>query len=223
VILEPTPGGSGNSFAFDIGIGASGSEQVLIPSLGITSETNATVSLSFYFPLSVAAGSRLSARVLDSIGNLASYASAVLVGEGFASPSGASRVTAYGMSTSSQTSLAVPGAVNTKGAWTQIVAATTNQMTAANVMIGTYSPANAHLPGLVDIGVGASGSEQVIVGNVPVISPSHTGASTSSFAVSYLLPLTAPAGSRLAMRYQAGNGNGTYSNMQVYASIYGIE
>lgn len=102
------------------------------------------------------------------------------------------------------TSINVAGSANTKGAWTQLIASTAFQAAGIIIRLGKNT-ALADI--LVDIGVGGSGSERVIVENLLI-----TG--RDDVAAAYQLPVVIPAGSRLTARCQASS----VISLEVYVS-----
>lgn len=79
----------------------------------------------------------------------------------------------------------------TKGSWSQVTASTTADSTWAQVMIRcAASPGPASV---IDIGIGAAGSEVVVAANL-IYSAVYVR------TVDYLLPLQIPAGTRIAVR-----------------------
>lgn len=88
---------------------------------------------------------------------------------------------------------------NTKGSYTQIVAATTYN---ADGLIVCLSPVTAVIDFLTDIAIGASGSEQKICGDL------HRG-SIRLTSTMFLIPIAIPAGTRIAARTQCSAGGYT--------------
>jgi hypothetical protein len=87
---------------------------------------------------------------------------------------------------------------HTKGAWAELIASTTAE---SNLLwLRFYNIAtNGQATGtLIDIGVGASGSESVIIGDVAVGS-----ASLNNPDQAFFVPINVPAGSRIAVRGQS--------------------
>lgn len=93
------------------------------------------------------------------------------------------------------TTITAPVATNTKvgAAYTQLVASTPFN---ANSITVTLSPGTSHTGYLVDIAVGAGGSEQVIIPNLAI-------ACRIGHAITYQFPIHIPAGSRLSARCQS--------------------
>lgn len=92
-------------------------------------------------------------------------------------------------------SLTAPGAINTKGAWTQIIAATAFCATAINIHIGE---GQANPDQLIDIGIGGAGSEIVLISNMV----KGTGTGNIGKGALYQFPLLIPQGVRISARYQ---------------------
>lgn len=101
-------------------------------------------------------------------------------------------------------------AANTKGGWTQVVAATTGdaQWVVLQVLKPYGTSPNSYG---IDIGIGAAGSEVALVSNL-------TLAGGTQPLVAYQLPLTIPAGSRIALRSQNNTASAPcYYTMQTFA------
>lgn len=193
----------GDPFLVDIGIGGSGSEQVIIPDLQVYAATPSPyVNDRYMFPVFIPRGSRLSARCQENFASSAYLDVAVQLIAGNATAAGvASLVSAYGSTTNSQGTTVDPGgSANTKGSWVQITAATTrshNWLTfAAMNYDGFFS---ASLRWLVDIGIGGSGSEQVLIPNLALC-----GTALNDMPERQVqgFPVSVPAGERLAVRAQ---------------------
>lgn len=209
----PSPGYSmAYQSAVDIGVGAAASEVVLIPNLSAIGWAG-----SYFLPISIPAGTRLSARS-QGYASDGAYVGAMLISEGFASPSAFSRVTDYGMATAGATSpTQLTGGTGTaKGAWTQLVASTTHPCASVLASLWAYEATNTASYGAVDIGVGAGGSEVIVAGDLllATFNSYSAGANPGIFN----LPCSIPAGSRIAARYAR-----SYADLAVYASVYGID
>lgn len=86
---------------------------------------------------------------------------------------------------------------NAKGAYEQIIAATPFDISHLYLEVDPDSTGSTGLSGLLDIAIGGAGSEKIIVPDL--IIPRNT---TRSRASHVILPLTIPAGVRMAMRGQ---------------------
>jgi hypothetical protein len=89
--------------------------------------------------------------------------------------------------------LTASATAHTKGSWSQIIASTSNVGTLLRFFVSGVNVSTADSATLLDIGVGASGSETVIVPNLAI------GGSAGSF---YSIPVEIPSGSRIAARVQ---------------------
>lgn len=216
-------GASGADTLTDIAVGASGSETVIFENLYHGNGTSPSIGhgATYTIPVSIPAGTRISAR---SQGHAASQNLKVdlyLMKGGAAFPSARGRVTAYGANTAdSGGTLVDPGATaNTKGAYKEISASTANPvaaMIAAFPLVGDATGANADY--LVDVAVGAAGSEVVVIGDFHFASCStgnaHHPIATPTFQVSI------PAGTRIAVRAQCSIST---ADRDIDVIIYGID
>jgi len=99
--------------------------------------------------------------------------------------------------------------VNTKGAWTQLIASTS--FDAYGIMVwctNTYVSATA-ADQLTDIGIGASGSEIVLIPDLLTGWVGGSGAGLPDNGGAYYFPLRIPAGSRVSARMQANQVSDT--------------
>jgi len=101
------------------------------------------------------------------------------------------------------TTVTAPGANNTKGAYTELVASSAHDADALLVVLQIGLNAVGYL---VDIAIGGAGSEKVVVPNIPHGSANSTR-DTDSLAV--IVPLAIPAGTRISARYQASTASGS--------------
>jgi hypothetical protein len=101
---------------------------------------------------------------------------------------------------------------NTKGSWTQLVAATSYE---TSWVVVTLLEDDGTRRALVDIGVGASTAEQVLIPNLS----SEAVASASQLTPrSYVLPVAIPSGTRVSARSQNSTGGGTtYVGINLFA------
>lgn len=196
-------------FLVDVGVGAAGSEQVILSNL-LGSQCNFIVGGELFIPLPIKAGERIAVRIQSSDASLSVPVTIQLVAGDFFSQIGLGRATTYGADTTNSGGVACdPGAVaNTKGSWAEISAALTNPIKYLLVCVGNRNngvigSANEML---FDLGVGAPGSEQVIAPDT------YTYASTATdmFQPCYFgKHLSIAAGQRLAVRAQSTNTDAT--------------
>ena len=91
---------------------------------------------------------------------------------------------------------------HTKGAWTELIASTSAAADLLQVAIQGVAQANTNTATLIDIGIGASGSETAIVSNVAI-------GGAAAFSVNdersfrFSVPVYIPSGSRVSARIQS--------------------
>lgn len=209
----------------DIAVGAGGSEQVLVSNLAIGSwNIAAHGDTPLLIPVAVAAGSRLSCRVQTDPGGVT--AGPILYTLGLRRSErnvlGFGRGTTYGAdtSTSGGTVLDAGGSVNTKGAWTQLTASTANPMRAFLVLCENPAIADlTHTQFFLDLAIGAGGSEQIVVADMPLnYNQAYTGTAPSALGPYYA---DIPAGTRLAARLECNDATATRRIMGV--SLLGLD
>jgi hypothetical protein len=194
---------TGGEILVDIAVGAAGSEQDMISNLQYCDSSAYSFS-RYLFPIRVSAGTRIAARSQCNTGSATIHVKVNLMGSGFISPFPLSRVTTYGANTSDSggTSIDPGGVANTKGAYTEIAAATSDPIRGLFLAIGIQAN-TARTAGtwLVDIAVGAAGSEQIIIPNLGLVASGDTDLIMPSTIG--ILPCSIPAGTRVAVRAQS--------------------
>lgn len=194
----------------DFGTGAAGLETVLVSNINHGSFLLTGVLRAIHtFDLDIPAGTRLAMRVQSIVLSQAVPCSVRLYAEGGVSDS-ATAVTTYGdvAASSIGTVPASPGAINTKGAWTEVTAATTSAHGRLNVSFGLASTNSTSCSGLLDVGYGPSGSEVVIMPDIPY----NVTAGEEVLALLALCSarVNLPSGVRLAVRIQSNSVTGTF-------------
>lgn len=195
---------AGVDYLFDIGIGGAGSETVLIDNIAVGTRGTFVTPAMPLLPVSIPAGTRISARCQASNASVSGRATKLAVGlfdSGFAQSSALSRVVTMGANTADSGGVSIdPGAVaNTKGSWTEIsssVATSSRWLLAA--FANQANSARTTCSWLVDIGLGAAASEQVLIPDLLVTAL----ASSTTFPALVSLPCSLPAGERLSVRAQ---------------------
>jgi hypothetical protein len=107
-------------------------------------------------------------------------------------------------------------AAHTKGAWQQVIASTAAQGSWLHVNCSAFSTNATNTASLLDIAIGASGSEVAIISNVAV-----GGAANTYFT----FPVQIPSGSRLSARIQSvvtGGKTGAITLWVVNAGDYSL-
>jgi hypothetical protein len=217
-------GQAGRQIAVDIGVGSSGNEVVVISNLGMGSY--GTQQVSYMFPFSVPLGTRISTRISSSFTSENSVAvQCTLFADGYMSPGVVSAIDTYGFSNTTNLGVQVdPGATsNTKGAYTQITAATSNDISGFMLMFDTQAAASPHsevVDFLVDLAVGSSGNEVVILPNWLQIAYSYTNKNYFPNGVTPYIPMQIPSGTRIAARAQASLS--TTPDRQFGLTLYGV-
>lgn len=199
----------------DIGIGGAGSEKVIVPNLGVgfallaLTSGSAQAGAEYTIPVQIPSGTRVAARLqaLRTAPQTASVAMDLMGGQppgGF--PSGAA-VDTYGADTATSNGVVLTGAAvaPTKGAWSEIVASTPNAIKGLMISPQGNTGILASVSSVIDIGVGAAGSEIVVVPDIVVV------CGTAEFLVvmdrgMFPLDIPIPAGSRIAARIGASAG-----------------
>jgi hypothetical protein len=187
-----------HGFLLDLAVGESGSETIVAPNLMIGYRGWRGTA----FPLHIPAGATLRGRVSCQS---SSQTTTVQIGAYLAEPdSGLSvpgRITPYGPTAFSTGGVDVTpsGTANVKGSWAQLTASTTSPIHALMVLTQGTTNNQSVIDYRIDIGVGGSGSETVIIPDHSVMIDSAELAwpYTPEF---YPLSLSIPAGVRLAAR-----------------------
>ncbi len=225
IILQVNNRSAGaNEYSVDVAVGGSGSEQIIIPDFIMQNDHAAADNV--YFPILIPAGTRIAARCQSpSAGGTMTFAISTVDGE-FTANEGAGSVDTYGfLSSTTNGTLIDPGGVaNTDGSWVQITASTTNDI--CGVVLG-LDPGNlsgaSSLTGqmLMDIGIGGSGNEQVLIPNLMVEHAISNGAINSTWPP-YIgpIPVQIPSGTRIAARCQSTLTTAT--QRQIGLVVYGI-
>jgi hypothetical protein len=216
-------GATDTSMLVDIAYGGIGSEVVLIQNLAFG--WRGDKYLEYRIPVYLPVGTRLHAKAQSAVGSqtvtlmvvpitrppTGISTSANILGSNFPVVKALNANTA----TSAGTVVTLPGATNTKGAWTEMIAATAEPYQA--LMVGVQggsdvTASNASI--LLDIGIGASGSETTVIPNIVVIT---TTAELVTVPDSGAWLVNVPVGSRISARYQA---SATAGGLDVI--VYGI-
>ena len=208
--------GASAGFMADIGIGGSGSEHVIIPDLQMAQRY--PITRNYEFPIYIPQGTRIAARAQDDLGFATPLPlKLTLLGSSLTCP-GPGQVTAYGATASSKgTNVDPGGSANTKSGWVEITPATArhhNWLT-LSVVIGDNSAASNTL-WLLDLGIGGSGSESVLL---PDLILGMSGIQDYETIV-LNLPVSLPAGTRISCRAQ--HNATTDGDRDLYVKLYGV-
>ena len=202
----------------DLAVGASTSEQDIISNVLFTRKSFR--SSFFYAPIHIPAGSRVTARQQNS-GTVDLDVQVLLWPKTFSVSSPLGRVTTYGANTADSGGIQVDTGEtsNTEGAYAEISASTTNNMSAMCICIGNQNDfSRSSVRYLMDVSVGSGTSEQVIFDNIPIEQSSSSDSFTPDFLGPY--PVNIPSGTRLAVRAQSST---TSINRLFDVIIYGAD
>ena len=208
------------AYLVDIGIGGAGSEIVIVPNLNL--DRSAGVTIWIYIPIALLSGTRIAARAQTALtsGTNNVDVGIYLIDQGFmpSAPMGQAIALGANAAASTGTQLPDPGATaHTKGAWVSMGApaipvrwlyAIPGMAGAARAGITKY---------LMDIAIGNTGSEIVILPNLFFLDPA-----TSVFTPGILgpFPVSIPAGTQISARFQCSSTNA--ADRALYLTLYGI-
>jgi len=193
VSVFPTTGAS-FVVACDIAVGASGSEKAIANKLLATSGTGRGTLGNHCFPVNIPAGTRISARFSCSASTDTNQVNIRLYDGAFTQIDGCAGVDAIGFNaaTTGGTTLTSGSPAGTKGAWAQLIAATARDYIGFSVIQDRTSPVTW---GLLDVAIGASGSETII-------KPNYGWAMQVNLSHPSPIQWTAiPSGTRIAARF----------------------
>ena len=191
-------GGSATGTLLDIGKGAAGSETSIAADIAVGSAAGgATNNVSFGIAANIASGTRIAARIQSVVtGGKTAVVEVYTFNFGGASLVPAT-VDVLGTSTATSRGTAI-AANNT---WTQITASTSQAYIGLAFVPSASAGAMSNFTGVLEVGVGSSGSEQTVGFCDYETSTSETvtnrQAADSSF---WIFGRNIPAGSRLAIR-----------------------
>ena len=186
------------NYLLDIGIGPAASEVVIISNMYFC-RAHVRSRMFFPIPIIIPKGSRVVARCQSSTANVTFYAVMYGYALGFKSAQSLSRCLTLGDDPSlSRGTLIDPGAVaNTKGAWVPF--STSISFPVSHVIVSLGNNLNnvmSNCSWWLDIGIGAAGSEKVVVPDLYFL-----GATTENlFPDVFSIPVSLPKGERLSMR-----------------------
>lgn len=191
---------------WDIAVGAAGSEQIILANFLVSVSGFTSAKTQVFVPLRVKAGERIAVRLQSTTASATLGIGIQLCAGDFFSDLGLGRATTYGAVTADSGGTECdPGATaHTKGAWMQITASTTNPIRYMIVCVGSRNNGvyNASGAALHDVGVGAAGSEQVIVDDLHTVVTSGADLHDPG---AFGRPVSVAAGQRLASRCQTGD------------------
>lgn len=213
-----------SNYLFDIAIGASGSEQIILNNLlAHTSATGTNASsYSYQFPIAIPGGTRIAARMQGTVtGN--DYECFIARGRGGIGWNALSQVDTYGATDSGDsrgTTVAITTA-HTFGSWVEITASTTAGYKGFVVACCRMANQTSWSSGSVyyQVAVGGSGSEEIFYSGNAMWSSNTSELILGDGAVSHFIPVGIPSGERLSIRAQSTLNN---TDMDLDYIIYGV-
>lgn len=210
-----------SEFLFDIGLDVGGTVEIIVPDLFCSTETATSFHLfSYTIFTNIPAGSRVMARCQSDQTASTMRIALQTHAPGAAGIGGLGRHEACGVNTANTglTTLAVGATPHTDTAFSagQLIASTSFDYRHLNVCIAHIkNSAASTATWLVDIGVGASGSESVIWSDILAVS--GTGSDMACTTVNAAKDI--PAGSRIAARARCAIGTAT--DREIMVALWG--
>jgi hypothetical protein len=184
----------------DLGIGTSGNEVVLIENIPWLFSNSATNINRSYFPCDIPAGTQINVRSqTNTVGGSTTIVMAHFLRAPLFPWAAGQIVDDYGADTSTTNGTTVTAAVatHTKGSWAQLTASTARAYKGIIITPG-YTSTGSNIVQVLDVGIGAAASEQVIIENICMTRGADIGSPTGLT----MLPCNIPAGARVVMRSQ---------------------
>jgi hypothetical protein len=187
-----------NGYLVDIAVGAAASEQIIVPDIFVRGPGEQCNTL--YVPLPIPAGTRIAARsqAVNGSATIKCIVHLVGVGQGASEPFQKAENWGAVSASSLGTIVTASGTINTKGAWAELIAASARD---TRHLILLFQSAAAHRF-LIDLGIGAAASEQVLIPNL-----FHRGSSSTAATTIVPVSCSIPAGTRVAARCQSNTAS----------------
>ena len=192
----------------DIATGASGSETVIISNLAVGGAvaTAGPTGVAVSIPLQIPSGTRLSARIQSVVtGGKTATAQVFLFDVGGDYATAPTSVDVIGGNTANSQGISFSGA---SGTWVQATASTSQAYRAVAIVPSMHSTGIATIAPQLELGVGASGSEQVFGLTVAAYSNNENVQSAPPYLS--LFGRNIPAGSRIAVRHDIATSPTVY-------------
>lgn len=214
LMVHARPGGA-YRLLVDIAIGAAAAEQVIVPDIFASAGGAARAGGGLFLPLLIPAGQRFAVRAQSNVAAPANYRCRIhIFGQGFLPSQPGGIVDAFGIAAASTqgTTLTAGSPAGTVGAYAQLVASTPRTLAGLALVFGNPSVATAEYG--VEIAIGAAAAEIVILPNIELNTNGITEVSPWPWGA---IPISIPAGTRLAARVQSSTATAT-----VEVAAYGI-
>jgi hypothetical protein len=222
LLVTSGPSSTTGRWSVDIAIGGAGSEVIVAADLmfNFSGSGLAQSAMTCFVPLNIPAGTRIAARAqCQNASSPTLKVSAQLINSGFDGLGGLSASDTYGFVAASTKGTTVdPGAVaNTKGSWTQLVSSCNRDIKALGICFDGGGGGGGSNQSLVDIGVGAAASEQILIPNIQQVSSNTVNYSPYGMII---FPCSIPAATRIAARAQSSSVVISQRNSTV--TVYGF-
>lgn len=205
------PGPDARQSLMDIATGAVSSEVILINNLLYSTGDGYGGRRHYFLPMSIASGTRLSAKVQASVGGVDVDVAIILTTDSGLDITAFANVDTIGAVTSSDSQGTVVDAgasTNTKGVYVEFDASTSNTYKALMIAIGQNNNNGlASAEFLFDVAIGASESEVDFLSNIGF--KSAGGSDTITPMVHGPMACDIPSSSRLTVRMQSSTSNAT--------------
>ena len=192
----------------DISVGAAASEVVVLSNYFVQGNSgNKRFGVAF-IPIQFRAGDRVSMRIQSNVGSANLYVKSQLVKGGFFSSLNLQSPTTYGAATGTSLGVAVTaGTSNAKGSYAQVTSSTTAPIRSLLLCVGNNLGSGIGSSDVnMDVAVGGSGSEQIIVSDLfMAVVPDENGNINSNdvFPTLPVLPVEIPTGTRISVRMKS--------------------
>jgi hypothetical protein len=200
---------NGQFYSVQLGVGAASSE-VVVAEFGAGKSCGMATTL----PVQIKAGSRVALRC-TSAGGANNTLFTMRLGRGGGNCLLAGGHEYGGVTTGAWTTIDPGGTANTKGAYAQLIASTARPAKGFTLWLGTQNDGTTNNQ-LLDIAIGAASSEQIILADACIRSPSY-----AAMQISQIGPIWTPIpeGSRIAVRSQSSTNLTTSNSRYLYGAI----
>lgn len=187
---------------FKLYTGGSGSETEFAELVGSSS---AYYHCSVFVPIHIPSGTRISAAKADSDGFGATARIHIVPVRGESYGPLVSRGRLIGASSGALTNVDAGATANTKGSWVELSASTTNDARGFTICAWGDASCDTAVRHHMDVGIGAAGSEQIILADIGVSQLSFRAEMIGFPVGPFWTPI--PAGSRVAIRTQCSSAS----------------
>jgi hypothetical protein len=214
VIIFNSGSGVGDNCAVNVAVGASGSEKIIAQQLIGQDSSGTNQQVCYFFPVSIAAGTRISAQSQQVNKTRAITVIVYLFDGAFTMMEGHAGVDSNGFTAAStEGTELIGGTANTKGSFAQLIASTARDYVGIIIALDDLNGTSAAGTFLIDLAQGASGSETVIVPNFGASAENDTVTPQNSGYI----PIPIPAGTRIAARCQS-----SAASNKIGITVYGV-